>query len=244
MMINDAFSGFSYLAKGFSLLNKPGLKRYVYIPLLINIVFFAIIILIAGHYFGHLLTWLDDLLPGWLHWLNWILWPLFIIAASIFVIYTFVMLANLVGAPFNSLLSEKVETLVIGEKTDDQEGGMISSLKDIPRSVKRQLDIIIYYIPRFLILLILFIIPGINIIASAVWFIFGCWIMAMQYLDYPMDNHKVPFKTMRQQMREKNFKYLAFGCTVTIAMLIPIVNFFAMPAAVIGATLMYAEDKS
>ncbi len=242
-MSNNPISGFSYLLKGFGQLNRPGLKRYVYIPLLINIVIYIIVISLAGHYFADLLQWIMTKLPSWLHWLDWLLWPLFILAAGIFIIYTFVVLANLIGAPFNSLLAEKLELLETGKKLNEDES-IWSSVKDIPRSIKRQLAIIAYTIPRVLILLVLFLIPGINIVASILWFLFGGWTMALQYMDYPMDNHRIPFAQMRSQMRKANLRYLAFGCGTAVITLIPIINFVAMPAAVIGATLMYLDKES
>jgi CysZ protein len=234
-------SGFAYLIKGFESLNNKGLKRFVLIPLIINLVIFAVLLYFSGHYFAGFVHWLDAKLPSWLQWLNWILWPLFVIAASLFVVYTFTIIANIVGAPFNSFLSEKVELIQIGKKPGEDES-MWDAVKDMPRTIKRQGQIILYYIPRVIIILILFLIPGINIIASFLWFLFSSWTLAMQYLDYPMDNHKISFKDMQQHMKKKSGRTLAFGVMVMIATLIPIVNFVVMPAAVIGATMMYLDD--
>jgi CysZ protein len=241
-MRNTPTSGFGYLLKGFKMLNQKGLKRYVYIPLAINIVIYIFAIYSCGHYFAEFIGWLDGMLPSWLQWLGWILWPLFVVASGLLILYTFTLVANLVGAPFNSFLSEKVELLVTGKKLKDE--GVLGALKDIPRTLKRQLAIILYYLPRFIVLLVLLLIPALNVIGSVLWFVFGCWVMAMQYIDYPMDNHKVDFKDMRLAMRKLNFKYMGFGLAVTIGMLIPIVNLFVMPAAVIGATLFYLDQQS
>ena len=88
-------SGFAYLIKGFESLNNKGLKRFVLIPLIINLVIFAVLLYFSGHYFAGFVHWLDAKLPSWLQWLNWILWPLFVIAASLFVVYTFTIIANI-----------------------------------------------------------------------------------------------------------------------------------------------------
>ncbi len=34
-------------------------------------------------------------------------------------------------------------------------------------------------------------------VAPVLWFLFSAWMLAIQYCDYPFDNHKVPFKEMR-----------------------------------------------
>ncbi|MBP2261259.1 uncharacterized protein involved in cysteine biosynthesis [Pseudomonas sp. BP8] len=39
--------------------------------------------------------------------------------------------------------------------------------------------------PRALALLILSFIPVVNVIAAPLWLIFGVWMMAIQYIDYP-----------------------------------------------------------
>ncbi|MDF1796287.1 MAG: sulfate transporter CysZ [Coxiellaceae bacterium] len=240
---HDLLKGFHYLLKGFSQLNRKGVKRFVYIPMAINFVIYCIVFAIASHYFIQLTHWIISKVPSWLDWLNWVLWPLFVITAGLFISYTFVILANLVGAPFNTLLSEKLEQLETGRELNPDEG-LLDNIKDVPRSIKRQLVIIGYTIPRVIVVLLLFFVPGVNIAMSVIWFLFSGWIMALQYVDYPMDLHRIPFAQMREQMRRSLLQHLSFGCCVTVAMLVPILNIFTMPAAVIGATLMFLDEAS
>lgn len=241
-MASDLLSGFHYFLRGFSQLNRKGVKRYVYIPIAINLIIYCVVFAVAGHYFTQLMHWIISKVPAWLDWLTWVLWPLFAIAAALIMIYTFVILANLVGAPFNSLLAEKVEQFETGKALNPGEG-LLDSLKDIPRSIKRQLKIIAYTIPRVVVLLVLLLVPGVNIVISVIWFLFSAWMIALQYVDYPMDLHRITFADMQAQMRESFWKYLSFGCCVTVVMLVPVLNFFAMPAAVIAATLMFVDEQ-
>lgn len=242
-MATELLAGFHYLLRGFSLLNRKGVKRFVYIPIAINLVLYCIIFTIAGHYFLQLTHWVISKVPSWLDWLSWVLWPLFVIAACLAMVYTFVILANLVGAPFNSLLAEKIEQFETGADQSADEG-LVDSLKDIPRSIRRQLKIIAYTVPRVVVLLLLLLVPGVNVVISIIWFLFSAWMMALQYADYPMDLHRISFSDMQQRMRLYFWKYLSFGCCVTVVMLVPIVNFFAMPAAVIAATLMFVDEQA
>ena len=46
---------------------------------------------------------------GWLHWL---LWPLFVLTVLIVVFYAFSLVANVIAAPFNSLLAERVGKMI------------------------------------------------------------------------------------------------------------------------------------
>lgn len=239
--MNQHLGGAHYFLTGLRLLNQRGLRRYVIIPLIINIVLFAVMLYLGIHYFSHLTTWLETLLPSWLHWLNSVLWVLFIISSLIVITYTFTILANLVSAPFNGFLSETVEKTLTGAK-EITEGGWAIIYKDIPRSIKRQLQFIIYYIPRAILALVLFFIPGVQVAAGPLWFLFNGWMMTVQYMDYPMDNHRISFKNMRNLLSQKRIVNLSFGNIVMFATMIPVVNFVVMPAAVIGATLLFVDE--
>jgi CysZ protein len=242
-MTRHPTSGFGYLLRGFRLLGAPGLKRFVFFPLLINIVLFSALFYTLFHYFSQLIAWMDHSIPSWLHFLNWIIWPFFLLACFFVFAYTFIIIASIVSAPFNCFLAEKVELIQTG-KNPNENLRLKETPKELARVMLREWHKVLYYIPRILVLLLLFLIPGINIIAGVLWFVFGCWAMAIQYLDYPMDNHKISFVKMRQQMRQRLAQSLSFGCAIVLVLMIPILNFFVIPAAVIGATLMWLDNQS
>ena len=189
-MLDQNLGGAHYFLTGVRMLNQRGLRRYVVIPLMINIILFAGMLYLGVHYFSYLTAWIETLLPTWLHWLNGVLWVLFVISSLIVITYTFTVFANLVGAPFNGFLSETVEKQLTGAK-EITEGGWAVIYKDIPRSIKRQLQFIVYYIPRAILALVLFFIPGVQVAAGPLWFLFNGWMMTVQYMDYPMDNTKM-----------------------------------------------------
>ncbi len=56
-------------------------------------------------------------LPDWLSFLSYILWPLFVALLVLMVFFTFTLVANIIAAPFNGFLAEKVEVVVRGEDT-------------------------------------------------------------------------------------------------------------------------------
>ena len=63
-------SGPQYLREGLKLVLSPGLRLFVLLPLLINLVLFVGLIYFAGHQFS---LWVDTLmpsLPSWLSFLN------------------------------------------------------------------------------------------------------------------------------------------------------------------------------
>ena len=65
--------------------------------------------------------------------------------------------------------------------------------------------------------------------------------MAVQYCDYPFDNHKVPFNDMKFALKQTKGSSMSFGVAATLFSMIPIVNFIVMPVAICGATAMWVD---
>ncbi len=237
---HDFIDGAFYLLRGFRLLFQPGVKRYVVMPLLINIVFFIGLLWLNIHWFHVLLQWLDGLLPHWLHWLGSILWVIFALLLIILFSYTFSFVANIVAAPFNGFLAEKIQA-ICSDTPVPALGGWMDIAKEAPRLLKRQFKLIFYYLPKAILCLVLFFIPIVHLVAGFIWFLFNAWMMALQYADYPMDNNRVIFVDMRYLLAQKRGLNLGFGGAVMLATMIPVINFIVIPAAVAGATLLYVE---
>ncbi len=112
------------------------------------------------HYVGELNAWAAGYLPAWLQWLQFLIWILFFIGFLVVFIYTFAALGALAAAPFNGLLAEKVEAYLTGKPPVNRSIG--DNLKDVPRIIGRQIAIILYYVPRALGVLILFLVPVVH----------------------------------------------------------------------------------
>ena len=65
--------------------------------------------------------------------------------------------------------------------------------------------------------------------------------VAIQYCDYPFDNHKKDFGTLKSQLAQDRGCALSFGSMTTIFAMIPIVNLIVMPVAICGATALWVE---
>lgn len=239
--MRDFMKGFGYLLEGLRLIRLPRLRRFVLVPLLVNALLFTGLIFAAVAGFESLLDYLLGMLPGWLHWLQYILWPLFAISVLLVLVYSFTLIANLVAAPFNGLLAEAVERQLTGQSLE-QTGDWRALLADILPSVWSELQKLGYFALRALPLLLLFVVPGINLLAPVLWLIFSAWMLALEYADYPLGNHGLKFRDQRPRLRQRRSLALGFGLTVLGLMLIPIVNFVAMPAAVAGATAMWVRE--
>jgi CysZ protein len=235
-------SGFGYFFYGIKLALTPGLRRFVIMPLLINI-------LLIGAALYYVLQqmdgWITDILsyvPDFLSWLSYLLWPLMIVSILVTSMYYFSTLTNIIASPFNGLLAEKVEQTLTGQSIDVQEG-VAGFFKDIPRIFAREWRKLIYTLPKAIGLFILILIPAIGQTAGPIlWLIFSAWMCAIQYCDYPFDNHKVPFNDMRFALKAKQGKAYGFGLLVTLFTTIPVLNLVIMPVAVCGATAMWVNE--
>jgi len=233
---NNPILGFRYLLDGLTMLKNPGLKRYVMMPLMINIIVFILVAWIGYTQFEALLNWM---LPadGWLSFLRYILWPLFALATLLITFYTFTIIANIIAAPFNGVLAAKVEYELTGNHPPQSE-------EKWTQSVSSELQKLSYFLLRAIPLLILFVIPGINLIAPFLWILFGAWFLTLEYADYPMSNHSHPFDWQLQRMKRRKMTAFGFGGGLTLMMMVPVLNFVAMPAAVVGATRLWCEQKA
>lgn len=235
-------SGIHYFFEGFSLIKTKGLKRFVFVPLAINILLFS-----AAFYFlfGQIeygISYVINLVPEWLGWIktavNFFLWPLAVLSVLLIFALIFGTLANWIAAPFNGVLSEKVERHLTGQAMGDD--GLLDLVKDIPRTLGREFTKLFWYIPRAIGFLILFIF--VPVFGQILWFLFSAWMMAIQYCDYPYDNHKIDFKRMKNHLSQHKGKSMSFGVMVNIFSLIPVVNFIVMPVAICGATSMWVSE--
>jgi CysZ protein len=226
-----------YFFQGLSLLSTKGLRRFVLIPLTINLLLFAVAFFFLLQQVQGWVDYLMGFVPEFLSFLSYVIWPLLVLSTVLTLAFSFTMIANFIAAPFNALLSEKVEQHLTGQTLPDQ--GFAAFLKDVPRMLAREWTKFVYCFPRALVfLLAFFFIP---LLGQLMWFLFTAWMMAIQYCDYAYDNHKVPFDTMRKQLRADLGGSYGFGMTVAVASMVPFLNLLVMPIAVCGATALWVD---
>ncbi len=242
---NNPVGGISYLFKALPLLTQPGIKSYVIIPLLINIFFFSIGIYFGFAYFSEYMEKFLDTSGMWswvaaiVEFIKPLLYVVFGLALLVLIFYSFSIMANIIAAPFNSLLAEATERHLTGKSVEDS-SGFKQILKDIIPTILMEIRKLVYMILWSVpFLLMLFFIP---IIGPIIWFLFTAWMMSLQYMDYPMANHKLSFEQQRGLQAKNRLFSIAFGGVTMGASMIPLVNFIVMPTAVIAATMIWVEQ--
>jgi CysZ protein len=241
---SDFIQGVYCFHQGCKDLFKPGLKRYVLLPIIINVILFSLIFYFGIQYLLNKFDFIFFTLPDWLSWLNWLIKPLqyllltIVILASIGIIALVSTLsANLIAAPFNGLLSETYSKL-LGHPSPTQP---FSTL--VISTISRESRKLVYFILRFIMLAIiaavLYFIPLLNMLIPILFFVMGAWLLAVEYCDYAADNFHQPFKQSLAQLKQQRTMSLGFGLTVMLLSSVPFVNFIVMPAAVLGGTALW-----
>ena len=92
-------------------------------------------------------------------------------------------------------------------------------------------------------MLILFVIPGVTLIAPIVWILFSAWFLALEYMSYSLDEHGLSFFEQRNQVKKFRLGATAFGGITMLGLSIPILNILVPPAVVIGATAYILSAK-
>lgn len=240
-MANNPVQGAHYLIEGAKLLSQPGIRAFVIMPLMLNIVIFSLLFYFSFQFIEGWIAYLTTHLPEWLEFVAWLFWVVFALLFLLVSGYSFNIVAALIAAPFNGLLAEKVELHLSGE-TFNADTNIKAMLALVPYTLKRETKKLGYYLPRVLGLIVITAIPVLQIASPVLWFLFGAWMLALQYIDYPMDNHQTDFDTMKEKIRSKPMLTIGFGAATVTAFAIPIVNFLVMPAAVAGATLFWVRE--
>lgn len=243
-MFTDIHAGIRHLLRGFSLLNQPGVRLFVIIPFLINLLVFSLFIWFAADRVGGLIERLVPTLPDWLAWVYWLFWLFFALLALLLVFFTFTLVANLIGAPFNGLLAERVATRLgmapLATSPDSLFAGMWQDFR-------QELRKFAYFAWRALLLLllsaVLFFIPLVNALIPALWFLFGAWMLALEYSDFHLANRGFRLEDQKALLSLHRWSAWGFGAAATLGSMIPLVNFLIMPAAVAGAVSLWVEKQ-
>ncbi|WP_428818879.1 sulfate transporter CysZ [Microbulbifer sp. MCCC 1A16149] len=260
-MTSNPAHGVNALIRGAQLLTRKELRPFIIIPLLINLVLFIALgaMMVSqfddlGRYIGSLLSdtpvdtsnmsWWRAILAKGADWaasvFQWLAWLIAIAVVLLFFLvygYLFGIITNIIAAPFNGLLAEKVEELLTGHPPPPES---ISSM--VFRTLGRELRKLMYFIGWGIVIFIIALLTSwtvfIPAILTALW---GAWCMAIQYVDYPLDNHQRSFSELKSVLMRKKFTTLGFGGSVMLAKMVPILNIFVMPAAVAGGTALWVE---
>ncbi len=256
-MIKPLSNGIALIFRGFDLAKKPSIRPYMIIPLIVNVLLFSVAGYFAINAINDLLTSLDFSgvdLWSWLDWLEPIIetvgstlrWIL-LIASVLLILFMagsiFTMITHILISPFIGILAEKVE-----KELHETNYPTHTVLQIAGRTFKRELRKLQYWLTRALGLLVVTIIlsfiPIVQVISPVLWYLFGAWILALQYLDVPADNNGKSFEEVLALMKTHRTEVMGFGGAALLLTSTPILNLIIIPVAVAGGVIFWVDKMS
>lgn len=241
----EFFRGLTYLPRAARFLrHHPGLLKYVVIPFLINVVTFSLAVCFGLKLFGRVVeilpqgdTWYYLLLYG-------VFWVFAVLLVLVLVFFTFTVIGNLIAAPFNGLLSERVEGLQTGTLPDDP-FTLKGVLLDSGRSLFVEAKKMTVFILGMVLLLLLNLLPlvGTFLYAASTLFV-TLFFLAWEYLSFVHERKKLNFSSQYSYLKQRKILLLGFATGVLAVLAIPLLQLFCIPLAVIAATLLWCDEQS
>ncbi|HSG88179.1 MAG TPA: sulfate transporter CysZ [Pseudomonadales bacterium] len=235
----DLGDGPGYLTLGGRLLRTPGIPSLLIWPLLITLVIYGGALAWA---LPPTLAWLEQSaagMPAWFHeWFGFLVTLLQVILGALLVLgigWLATLVATVLASPFYGRIAQLVEARLTGDVRSADRGLMAEAAA----SIARELHKLLWTAPRMIVILLLSLIPVIGQIASPLAFLFGAWVMAVQFADFTPENQGLSFAETRRRVARRRGLGLGFGALTALLVGIPFVNLFIAPAAVAGGTALW-----
>ena len=170
-------------------------------------------------------AWVGGALPSWLGWLASGLAPLLYIIGILVAGWLFGFLAVIVASPFLGVLSAATEQQQYGDKPDFEESVGLALVHALLREGRK----LAYHVPRLLGVFVLSLLPIINLVAPALWFAFGSWMLAVQFVDYAAENRGLEFRDTLALLRANRGAALGFGALAALLLAVPFAALLVIP---------------
>ena len=221
------------------LLSHFGLVKYFLIPFAINVVIFGIGTYTFFEYYSEMLNAFVPSSEGWWALVYYPVAAILVLLFAIIMVFSFTVIGNLIASPFNTMLSQRTEEIVSGIKIDEK-FSLKLLLWDTKDAITTELKKIGLLILIQLALLLLWLVPVIGNIAYAIASpISVIYFLCFEYMDFAMSRKRLPYSEKWKLIGDHKGSCLGMGFTFFLTTLVPVLNFFVMPLAVIGSTLMY-----
>lgn len=227
--------GASCFLDGAKLARSKPLRRFVWAPLATSLVCVALLLGVGYAWVADASAWVVAATPGWLEWLGHVVAALLYVLGLIVAGWLVGLIAILVASPFLGALSAGAEREQFGT-APSYAPSVLAAVSDAVRREARKLR---YHLPRLAVLFLLTLIPVVNVGAPVFWFVFGAWMLAVQFVDYAAENRGLDFADTLTVLRANRAAALGFGAVAGVLLAIPFAALVVIPSAVCGGVLLW-----
>ena len=231
---------------GFLFRNR-GLKRYAVLPLVLNILIYAVVLAVFFHFlwnwrvgtvewrfWGPIGGWLAAAV-GWLGWFLRLVAAMLALGAAFF---TFTGVGMVLASPLNDILSERAELVWSG-----REGRLSMPLRftakaafisacDSLMNLLRQLFFTLLALPFLLV----------PMVGFAPLFLVGGYFAAFGFIDSAMARNFLRPRHKKLLTAKRFWELLGFGTAMQACFAVPFLGMLLMPVGVVAGTLVYCGE--
>ncbi len=229
------------------LFRHRGVKRYAILPLILNVLLYALALAVFFHFLWNWNVGTVDWqfwgpVGGWLaaavNWLGWLVKLVVAMLALGASFFTFTGVGMVLASPLNDILSEKVELVVTGQESKLSlplrftTSAALLSVYDSLRNLVKQLLFTLLALPFLLIPLIGFV-P---------LFLVGGYFAGFGFIDSAMARNFLRPRHKRLLADKRFWEVIGFGVAMQACFAIPFVGMLLMPVGVVSGTLVYCSE--
>ena len=250
--IKDFVAGFLLpLAGAKLLLSTRRTKRWAVMPLIVNFVIYILLLSVffwlltriqipevTWDFWGSTGSWLSEVINDMAGVLKWTLAiPLVLVLCY----FTFTLVGMVVAAPFNDILSEKLENQLCRGGSDRENEpeiplrlNMKAALISISSSFKFAMCQVFYSIIALPFLLIPF-------VGATLLFLVTAYFTGIGFLDVGMARNYLPHECKLPAIHQNRWRIIGFGAGMDVLFMIPFAGLLLLPLGVAGGTSMYCD---
>lgn len=226
------------------LFRNPRFFPWVIAPTILNLALFVALTYITYRYYGSIQALFFEDRDEW-YWVytgaRYFSWLIFLVLIAVFWFFTFVFVGSKLTAPFNEVLSQKVEEILIPDLVSVP-AGVWRFIEDVLRgmvhAVRRELILLLWIV----VLLPLHLVAGVGSIAYTVLLGYVCrHYLAWEGLDYSLSRRRLSFARKHAYVRRHAPRTSGFGVVVYCLLFFPPTTLFVWPVLAIGGTMLYCE---
>ena len=171
--------------------------------------------------------------------ISWIITATLTVVMYFVVSWTFVLIVSLIASPFNDIISNRTEKLLLGKKPESLDKSIGRLIKRLGYTLLNEIKKVSFIIFMTCIAVVLNCIP----VLAPVSFILSALLLAVGFVDYSWSRHDLAFRGCLDNMRRLILGYTVSGCIFMGLIAIPVVNLISLPFAVIYFTVFYTKHN-
>lgn len=251
--LRDAGDGLAIHLEGLRLLRgERSLWKLAVVPFLIALVACtltgALLVAYIDVVHGLATGWMPHLeVAAWYQWLwvgpvrvlLFVLGVLLTVAFAGLALVMAFLVANVVSSPFLDALSRRVEALVEGRVTELSDPGVFGAIREGGRAMSEELRRLVFFaIVQGAIFFLGLVVPGGQLVAPPLMVVVAVLFLPLDYASYTLDRRRIPFRDKRRWVMGHRLAMAGFGAGAFATLLVPGLNFLALPALVVSGTLL------